>query len=704
VKRRARSPYFIGFWIALLALALRLYRLDWGFPEVYEEATAVQKAWGFWGWGEEGFDFNPRFFNYPSLYFYLQFGVQALLRAGGRIAGAFPDAAAFQAAYHLDPSLFVGAGRLLTALLGAATVFVLFAIGLAAGGSRVAIPAALFLALHSTHVQKSRFVEVDVATTFFAVLSLFFAVRHARGERPRAIHFAAAAAGLAAATKYPGALFLLNLPLAERLRPEPFRIRRVLLAVLIAACVFFAASPYVLLDFASFLRDVGAERLHMREGHFGGTGEGVKGALALFANGFGPLLFSVALLGLAAALLRPRGVERVLLPIPAVFFVLLSASRMQAPHYPLPAVPPLALLAALALDRALPEGLRGKAGLHAAAVLLLLLAPALATGREAVRLGERDTRTEARAWIETFVPHGALVLVEPHGPNLRSSSELRRYAEEEEFAPIRETLLVPTKAKPWYRTAILPSFSIDVDRAARFYRFESYQWFDYVVLSEEIGARYRGDPARFPVQNAFYEEIGKRFRPVARFASEAGAGPEIRVLRRDPAAPPRTDVRLDPAGGSDREFIEFTRTIGFLYGETGHIDGALALYGALLRLVPGDPETLHQRGILSARTGDGAGAVRALRAAAEADPASRRIRMSLAVLLCQGDRPEEGIALLRRLLAEKEEAEVHGNLASALIQSAREAEAIPHLRRFLEISPGHPRAEDVRRLLQSLEE
>jgi 4-amino-4-deoxy-L-arabinose transferase-like glycosyltransferase len=698
-----RSPSFIGFLIALLALVLRLHCLDWGFPDVYEEATSVQKAWGFWGWGEEGFDFNPRFFNYPSLYFYLQFGVQALLRAAGRIAGAFPDATAFQAAYHLDPALFVGAGRILTALLGAASVFVLYAIGLAVGGRRVAVPAALFLALHSVHVQKSRFVEVDVAMTFFAVLSLFFAVRHARGERPRAIHLAAAAAGLAAATKYPGALLLLNLPLAEHLRSEPFRIRRVLLALLIAASVFFAASPYVLLDFASFLRDIGAERLHMREGHFGGAGEGVKGALALFANGFGPLLFGVSLVGLAAALLRPRGVERIFLPIPAVFFVLLSASRMQAPHYPLPAVPPLALLAAVALDRVLPEGLRRRTSFHAAAVLLLLVAPALATGREAARLGAKDTRTEAREWIEASVPHGALVLVEPHGANLRSSSELRRYAEEEEFAPIRETLLARTKAKPWYRTAILPSFSIDVDRAARFYRFEPYQWFDYVVLSEEIGARYRSDPIRFPVQGAFYAEIEKRFRPVARFASAAGAGPEIRVLRRDPAAPPRPNVRLDPAGASDREFIEYFRSIGFLYGEAGPVDGALAVYDALLRLVPGDPETLHQRGILSALTGDAAGGTRLLRSAVEVDPENRRIRMSLAVLLCQGDRPEEGIALLRELLAEKEEAEAHGNLASALIQSGREAEAIPHLRRFLDLSPRHPRAQEVRRLLQSLE-
>jgi tetratricopeptide (TPR) repeat protein len=77
--------------------------------------------------------------------------------------------------------------------------------------------------------------------------------------------------------------------------------------------------------------------------------------------------------------------------------------------------------------------------------------------------------------------------------------------------------------------------------------------------------------------------------------------------------------------------------------------------------------------------------------------------MNLGVLLCQAGREDAGIALFEDLLREREEADVHGNLATALLQEGRADEAAPHLRRFLELEPGHAQAASVRRLLQSLE-
>ncbi|RPJ46400.1 MAG: phospholipid carrier-dependent glycosyltransferase, partial [Candidatus Latescibacterota bacterium] len=276
MKRFAGGPLFIAIVISGAALAWRLCGIGWGFPDVYEEATSVRKAWGFWGWDGKPFDFNPHFFNYPSFHFYLQFGVQAIVRLFGKLSGRVPDEAAFRAAYYLKPALFVGAGRFLTALLGSLSVFFLYWTGRRLGGARVAVPAALFLALHAVHVEKSRYVEVDVAMTFFVVLSTFYLAGAASGPARRGLFPGSAAIGLAAATKYPGALFLLHVPMAAWLagRPDP---RRVLLALLLAASVFAAASPYVLLDRSAFLRDFGAESVHMQEGHFGGGGGGPLG-------------------------------------------------------------------------------------------------------------------------------------------------------------------------------------------------------------------------------------------------------------------------------------------------------------------------------------------------------------------------------------------------------------------------------------------
>ena len=64
--------------LVLVALAIRAVNLDWGFPEVFEEATPVREAVGFWGVPSESIDLNPHFFKYPSLTFYLNFLAQSV--------------------------------------------------------------------------------------------------------------------------------------------------------------------------------------------------------------------------------------------------------------------------------------------------------------------------------------------------------------------------------------------------------------------------------------------------------------------------------------------------------------------------------------------------------------------------------------------------------------------------------------------------
>ncbi|MFH1278853.1 MAG: phospholipid carrier-dependent glycosyltransferase [Candidatus Eisenbacteria bacterium] len=698
-----RHPLFIiGAAITLVALGIRAHRLDWGLPDIYEEGTSVEKAWGFWSWDEPGLDLDPHFFNYPSLHFYIQFGVQALLRAGGTITGAFPDEAAFRAAYLARPGVFYLAGRWSTALFGAATVLLVFLVGLRAGGLRTAAPAALFRAFHGLHVQKSRFVEVDVTMTFFVVLSTWLLVRYVSEGKRRDLLAAGLCAGLAASVKYPAALFLLQLPWAEKIRQgAPFRPGRVLAAVLLGGVAFAAASPYVILDFGGFLRDFGAESLHMREGHFGGAGEGVLGAARLFAGGFGWPLFLAALAGVLAAAVRPRGVEKLLWPMPVLLFVLLAASRMQAPHYPLPAVPSLALLAAVLLARVIGGGSRARAGLLAGATTVLLVPPALADFAAVRRAAEGDTRARARVWIEERVPSGSLVLLEPHGPQLLASSDFDRYRESMEFAAIREALLGAIGDRPWYRSAVLPSFSIDVDRSERFYRLPPYQWFEYLVLSDDIGERYRSDPDRFPAQNEFYRAARERYEPLVRFETGRGSGPGLEIMRHRRGLPP-LPVALDPEGAMDGDFVRFIRSIAGLYRDRGLPDAAPRIYLALLALGGEDGETLFQLGMDRALAGDPSAAIELLQRSLRADPGLRQARMNLGILYCQTGRAGDGIEIFQEMLAEREDADLHGNLGSALLQSGRTEEAIPHFRRFLVLAPNHPRAGDIVRLLDSI--
>ena len=69
-------------------------------------------------------DFNPHFFDYPGLYIYIQVAVACTRFILGATAGEWQSLA------QASPSDFYLWGRAVTALLGTATIFLLFHIGM----------------------------------------------------------------------------------------------------------------------------------------------------------------------------------------------------------------------------------------------------------------------------------------------------------------------------------------------------------------------------------------------------------------------------------------------------------------------------------------------------------------------------------------------------------------------------------------------
>src|SRR5204863_5468286 len=103
----------------LVGLALRLFGLRYGLPAVYnpDEVAIMSRALAF----AKG-DLNPHNFLYPSLYFYVLFAWEGLTAALAVAARSVESFGAFQREFFLDPTRVFVAGRLLTALLGTATV------------------------------------------------------------------------------------------------------------------------------------------------------------------------------------------------------------------------------------------------------------------------------------------------------------------------------------------------------------------------------------------------------------------------------------------------------------------------------------------------------------------------------------------------------------------------------------------------------
>ncbi|HVF10581.1 MAG TPA: glycosyltransferase family 39 protein [Abditibacteriaceae bacterium] len=367
------------FLLFLVALAVRCIGLRWGLPSAEHwysyHPDERQIAVGVANLNFFAGDFNPNFFNYPSLYIYLTYVLYAVASGLGLTHQLAPNAPPVIWPFLHDITL---TGRIVTAVLGAATVPLVYLIGREISGHRFALLAALLMAFLPGHVQHSHFATVDVPATFFVALSLYFAVRALRiggehsGSWPaKQLLITAGLAGLAAATKYNGGLVLVA-PLVSWFllsrRGLPKSGASLVLMLAAAVLGFLLGCPFSVLSFQEFWGDgkingVAYELLvHPRQGSgdiFAGTGNGWWYHLSFnlpFVMTW-PLLV-VALLGITGAVLyRTRFGLRIqsaplplqstaLLPLLAwtvLYFGTLGLSAVRFMRYTLPLMPGLCI-------------------------------------------------------------------------------------------------------------------------------------------------------------------------------------------------------------------------------------------------------------------------------------------------------------------------------------------------------------------------
>ena len=561
-----RQGLWIGAGLVALALGMRLYGIDWGLPQVYEEAYPFKKAWPMWGWGPDArLDLNPHFFNYPSLFFYVQWLGQGLLYLLLRIGGVVHSVLDYRALYVLDKTPFYIMGRTLTVLFACGTVWVTWHMTRRLHGGFVAALAGFLVAVNAFHVAKSQVIEVDVPLTFFVMLTLAFALRILAAPRRRDYLFAGLCGGLATSTKYSGlflvlpllAAHLLALRQAER-RARPATTTRsrpargttarptmqaylappaLMMAVFVAA--LFLTSPYILLDFRSFWVGFNYERQHMQIGHFGlDQSPAIVYYLRVLATSL--LGWPLAIVA-TVALVWFMAVRRVawawvLCIFPVVYVAVISSFKMKADRYVLPLVPIACILASIlvaagirALRRARP---RLGAPAAVAAVLLLAVPAFVGYARGLGRLRD-DTRTLARQWLETHVPAGAFVVSEAYGPEPLSAVDLANLSED-----LRARIMQEIGDTKVYAMYSLPMLQVNAEYVAAFYDLRYYDGLaDYIITSSSVSSRYRKEPSRFAPMLAFYDTLAAHWPLVREFGPDDGTGPRLRIHKN-----PRFDV------------------------------------------------------------------------------------------------------------------------------------------------------------------
>jgi hypothetical protein len=532
-----------------------------------------------WGWQHNGpVTFNPEFFNYPSLTFYIHFLVQGIVFLILRLAGEIRTVADWYVLYLTNPtSQYLGA-RAIGVGFGVATVVLTYKIARRIGSWWMALFAALLLATNPFHIVRSQMIEVDVPLTFFIALGLYGIMQVIEQGRRRDYVLTGIAIGLATSTKYTG--FFLAVPFiaahALMFSTRSINWRNVGLAVVLGIVAFAATSPYVLTDVHRSWADISVEREHMELGHFGVTGS----AWAFYGHVFIKSLLGVpalllAALGAYACVRRSPKSALTLLAFVLVYGCVIATWSTKADRYLLPVLPPLLIFAAAGVETITNLAKRlvhraqtpALAGALLGSILVVWNLGGISHNRAAI---QHDTRTDAQEWIETNIPRGAFVVTEGYGPDLLDPSTLLQLDPK-----IRARVEERWRDRPIYAVTALPMYQTKPERSAPFYSLSIYPEADYYITSSSIGDRYEAEPDRFQPQLAFYEALKDSCTTLKEFSPSESGGIHLTVYkarryvqpfgtRRTVVPPPQLARSLDEGTGREAGFY-FTIATNYEY-------------------------------------------------------------------------------------------------------------------------------------------
>jgi Dolichyl-phosphate-mannose-protein mannosyltransferase len=536
ISRAVLSRALPWLVIVLAALVLRLIGLRYGLPAVYnpDEVAIMSRALAF----AKG-DLNPHNFLYPTLYFYVLFAWEGLTALLAVASGAVASFGAFQREFFVDPTRVFVAGRLLTALLGTATVVAIGVLGARIAGRFVGIAAALVLAVAPLHVLNSHYVKHDVPVTFVIVLAYLTYERLWKGG---SLFAAAAVTGVAFATHY--YTIFLAIPLAwaivHRSRDGREAIRRVALAAAICAGVFFLLSPFVLVEPLTALGDIRANRqivVDRAVTNLGYVASAARYVKLLLSDAAGIPAAILALLGVIIGARRSPACTTRLLAF-TVPFLLFVFSTYPASRYLVPVTPFIALFAAIAIESIWNLRWGGRQIVNVLLIVALVATALTESLRADFFIRHTDTRTLALEYIAAHIPNGATILTQPYSVPLVPTVEVLREAvrRSKREMPTKTRLQIASEPypNPSYRLIYLGR-GLDTDKLYLPYdqldgkdplKAARAEHVAFVVLK-----RYNdSDPATFPFLTALAREARRIavFSPYrdALVAGEAGAPPE----------------------------------------------------------------------------------------------------------------------------------------------------------------------------------
>ena len=463
--------------IGAIALGLRLVGLQFGLPAVYnpDEVAIMSRALAF----AKG-SLNPHNFLYPTFYFYVLFAWVGIYLGWIWLSGRVASISDLPNVYFSDPSGIYTAGRMFGVVSGAAGVLLLYRLARRFADQRAALAATLFLATAPLHVRDSHYVKHDVFATTLIIVA-YLAITSVwpgnanRDARNRDVALAGAASGVAFSTHY--YCVFLAIPLAYavvmafRSRGGEVVIRQLVVAAVCMTAAFVLLSPFLLLEASTAWRDIVANRQIVvdRGVSAGAFAPALRYVEILLTDSMG---LPVILLGLSGAIwmiVTQPARALLLLAFPVPFFVLI-ANTVPASRYLNPVLPFIAIFGGWAAAT-LASRVRMPAPAFWAAIMLAALPGSIESIRSGRFFQQSDTRTTAERFIESHIPDGSSMAIQPYSVQLAPSragliEALTRNVGSPDAASTRFKLQLAQSPypSPAYRLIYLGSGGLDADK------------------------------------------------------------------------------------------------------------------------------------------------------------------------------------------------------------------------------------------------
>ncbi len=483
--------------------------MGWGLPYVYHADEPVNLATTLRMLQER--DPNPRFFNYPPLFYYVEAGGQLAYVGAGVATGSFssvrdvsaPEMQTLANGRLGNPNSLL-TGRAVSVGFSVATVALVFGLVWAVTRSTLgsAVAGAL-MALSPLAVRRGRLLTPDPMAAFFAAAALATAVLVLRRGKRIDYVLAGVAVGLAASSKYHLAIVGVVVLAAHVMGTGRSFWRKpdLYIAGLVSIATFAVTSPFVLLDFRSFWTEL-TFKSEIYSGGVGGDLDSIRFYVDTIVREYGAALVLVPFAFVKR--FRREAALAMLLVVAYVVFIAFFVLRFD--RHLLAVLPAMAVLVGF--------------GAVAAATLLHQW------------LGARSTVWRHPEWASAIVGVG-IVLVLVAGPLRETIDDSRWYASDERSAP-----------RDWIDANVPPASAVLVDAYSPFVdpgRFNAIPTtfvvdfegdpasVDFVVVAGQGSGRFLKDPDRYPVQVKDFNERFGEFCEVARFEGP----PWHAVLARD---------------------------------------------------------------------------------------------------------------------------------------------------------------------------